>query len=178
MILSLSLSSPPLLPPTLSLSPSLSPRFPFLSHPLSLLPVSLSSPPSPLPFTFSPFLSLFSSSSLGAAESEDEDRTLAYKLFRKKPEAGIHQLKRWEVETKRSDGSLAMTLRLKHKRAADEGACDVKMAPTGRERNEGGMGEGVRDAGGMERERREGQRRRRNRRKKLIPPPLPLFLMG
>jgi hypothetical protein len=73
-------------------------------------------------------------------------------LFRKKPEAGIYQLKRWEVvelvETKRSDGSLAMTLRLKRKRAADEGACDVKKAPTGRERNEGGM---RMDGGGSER---------------------------
>jgi hypothetical protein len=59
-------------------------------------------------------------------------------------EAGSCHLKRWEVvnffETMRSDGSLAMTLRLKRKRkrAADE---DVKKAPTGRERKKVGMGE-------------------------------------
>ena len=52
----------------------------------------------------------------------------------------------------RSAASLAITLRLKRKRAADERACAVKKAPTGRKMKEGEMGEGGRD------ERREEER--------------------
>ena len=52
-----------------------------------------------------------------------------------------------------------MTLLLKRTHAADEGAYDVKKAPTGRERKEGGLGEGGRDAGGMERGREGGTKK-------------------
>ena len=58
-----------------------------------------------------------------------------------------------------ADASLVMTLLLKRTHAAEEGAYDVKKAPTGRERKEGGMGEGGRDAGGMERGREGGTKK-------------------